>query len=206
MRTMHTGRTPAPKSGGAHHWEKGGQDVLICPTTPPTHTHIHWPPTFPSGPSPALSPQGLGGTNQEQTRPRRAAGLPGPPPEVRQHNRVPGTRTGRAAIWPGSFPVGFPLHSAPGQGQGHSPSSQSQKAWILRGGGTITQVPRSQGSCSQWFASQVHGRWCPGRAKLLADEGVGGGWALGRGSKAGPRLHRWMHVCLRMHCRQGVEA
>lgn len=40
MRTLHTGRTPAPKSGGAHHWEKGGQDVLICPPSPP-YTYIY---------------------------------------------------------------------------------------------------------------------------------------------------------------------
>lgn len=106
---------------------------------------------------------------------------------MRQHNRVPGTRTGRAAIWPGPFPVGFPLHRAPGWGQGHSPSSQAQKAWVLRGRGTATQVPRSQGSCSQWLASQVHRRWCPGRAKLLAAEGVGGRVGPGSGEQSRPQ-------------------
>lgn len=176
MRTPLTGRTPAPRSGGIHHWETGGEMSGFVPQPPYTHTlAAHCP----IGPQPSPDPSGSGGTNQEQTRPRRAAGLPGPPPEVRQHNRVPGTRTGRAAIWPGLFPVGFPLHRAPGWGQGHSPSLQAQKAWVLHEGGTATQVPRSQGPCSQCLASQVLRRWCPQRAKLLAAEGMGGGWALG---------------------------
>lgn len=120
----------------------GGQ-ALSHPKSPHRHTHIHESPTFPLG---SVQPCLLRawGTNQQQRRPRRAASLPGPPPEVRQHNRVPGTRTGRAAIWPGLFPVGFPLYRAPGWGQGHSPSSQPQKAWVSHEGDTERQVPRSQ--------------------------------------------------------------
>ena len=141
-----------------------------------THTHTQWPPAFPSGPSPV--PSGSGGTNREQTRPCRAAGLPGPPPEVRQHIRVPGTRTGRAAIWPGPFPVGFPLHRAPGRGQGHSPSPKAQKAWVSHGWGAAVQVPRSRDPCYQRCASQAHGRWVSREGQVL------GSWR--RGGKMGP--------------------
>lgn len=154
MRTPHRGRTTAPRSGGVHPW---GTASVTPPVSPQTHAHpytnhplSHWAQSNPVS-------SGPGGTNQPQRRPRRAASLPGPPPEVRQHNRVPGTRTGRAAIWPGLFPVGFPLYRAPGWGQGHSPSSQPQKARVSHEGDTTRQVPRSQGPRSQWLASPAHG-------------------------------------------------
>lgn len=145
MRTPVTGGTLVPR-GGHQACAAGRQvdrDVPLC-SRPIPHTHTQTPATrFPSRPLPNPVPSGSGGTNREQKRPCRAAGLPGPPPEVRQHIHVPGTRTGRAAIWPGPFPVGFPLHGAPGRGQGHSPFPKAQKAWVSHGWGTAMQVPRT---------------------------------------------------------------
>lgn len=174
------------RSGGAHHFETGGEG---CPVLSPPYTHIHtYQSLFPIRPQPSPVPLGSGGANWEQARPRRAASLPGPPPEVRQHIRVPGTRTGRAAIWPGSFPVGFPLHRAQGRGQGHSPSSQAEKVWVLSGRGTAMQVLRSQGSLYQSrCASQALGRWRPEGDQAPGScrhEGEGG--PLGWGAKQAP--------------------
>lgn len=70
----------------------------------------------------------------------------GQPPEVRQHIRVPGTRTGRAAIWPGRFPVGFPLaeraserraaaRATPGRARTLGPGLRGGRCPELPGGG-----------------------------------------------------------------------
>lgn len=74
--------------------------------------------------------------------------------------------------------MGFPLHKAPGWGQGHSPSPKAQKAWVSHGWGTATQVPRSQDPRYQWCASR-------GSQEVVSREGqVLGSWR--RGEKMGP--------------------
>lgn len=125
----------------------------------------------------ALYPEGSGGTNWEQPRSSTAASLPGPPPEVRQHIRVPGTRTGRAAIWPGSFPVGFPLHRAQGRGQSHS-HPQAQKVWLLRAGGTATQVPAAGAPSPIAMSPGARGAGSPGGPRPGSGR---------RGEERGPR-------------------
>jgi hypothetical protein len=119
--------------------------------------HAHTLSFFPGGPSPV--PVGSGGIKWEQPRPHRAASLPRPPPEVRQHISVPGTRTGRAAIWPGLFPVGFPLHRAQGWGQGHSPSPQAQKVWVSSGQGTAQGQGVGGGLGHSYHACQARVTW-----------------------------------------------
>ncbi|CAD7685517.1 unnamed protein product [Nyctereutes procyonoides] len=213
-KTPNTGGTPVPRAGGAHHWETGGaRGPAPFPRSLPYTQTQTLATRSPIRLQPNPVPSGSGGTNREQTRPCRAAGLPGPPPEVRQHIRVPGTRTGRAAIWPGPFPVGFPLHRAPGRGQGHSPSPKAQKARVSHGWGTATQVPRSQDPRYQWCAPRAHRRWCPGKAKFLAAGGVGRRWAPGPREQSRPQATRTdgrMDGCTRVSrsalCRQGVGA
>lgn len=80
------------------------------------------------------------------------------------------------------FLWGFPC-TEPGPGPKPLPIPQAQKAWVSSGGGTATQVPRS----SAPGASQAHGRWCLGKAKVLEAGGIGGRWVPGPGgAKQGP--------------------
>lgn len=173
---------------------------------PIPYTHTQTSATrFPSRPLPNPVPSGSGGTNWEQTRPCRAAGLPGPPPEVRQHIHVPGTRTGRAAIWPGPFPVGFPLHGAPSRGQGHSPFPKAQKAWVSHGWGTATQVPRTP--ITHGVPLGLMGDSVPARPSSWQLEAWGEDGPLGRRSKAGPRPHRRTYACMHVGvCARGRAA
>lgn len=195
MRTPDTGGPPGAQSWGCpplgDRWRETPHSVPRAIAYMHTQTLAT---RFPGRPPSNPVPSGSGGTNREQTRPCRAAGLPGPPPEVRQHIRVPGTRTGRAAIWPGPFPVGFPLHRAPGRGQGHSPFPKAQKAWVSHGWGTATQV--SGTPITNGVPLGLTGDGVPGRLSSWQLEAWGEDGPLGRGSKAGPRPHRRMHVCM----------
>lgn len=117
---VQAGGTPVSKLGVPGHREVGSER---CPAPPPSH------------PGPQPCPPGPGGS--------AGSGLPEPPPEVRQHFRVPGTRTGRAAIWPGPFPVGFPLPTAWGRGQGQSCPHRHARP-VPRGEATATQVAQAR--------------------------------------------------------------
>lgn len=117
--------------------------ALLC-ADPAIHTP-HTPATrFTAGPQPSPDSSRSRGTNREQTRPRRAAGLPGPPPEVRQHIRVPGTKREGRPFGQARFLWGFPC-TEPRVGAKATPQSpQAQKAWVFSAGGTTKQVPRSR--------------------------------------------------------------
>ena len=183
--------------GGGHPRETGGGRCPLC-TDPAIHTLHTLATHFTAGPQPSPDSSRSRGTNREQTRPRRAAGLPGPPPEVRQHIRVPGTKREGRPFGRARFLWGFPC-TEPRAGAKATPRSpQAQKAWVSSGGGTTRQVPRSrmtpittgvplslrgdgvQGGPSSWQLEAFGGR-------------EAGGGPLGQGSRAGPRSHHgWM--------------
>ena len=175
--------------------------VLLC-ADPAIYT-LHTPATrFTAGPQPSPDSSRSRGTNREQTGPCRAAGLPGPPPEVRQHIRVPGTKREGRPFGRARFLWGFPC-TEPRVGAKATPQSpQAQKAWVSSAGGTTKQVPRSRMTPPHYHrrAPQAQGRRCPGRATLRAAGGilVGGGGAgggpLGQGSRVTPWMDGWMGV------------
>ena len=184
--------------GGGHPRETGGGRCPLC-TDPAIHTLHTLATHFTAGPQPSPDSSRSRGTNREQTRPRRAAGLPGPPPEVRQHIRVPGTKREGRPFGRARFLWGFPC-TEPRAGAKATPRSpQAQKAWVSSGGGTTRQVPRSRMTPLPQACPSASGETvsregqAPGSWRHLGGgRRAEGPWARGVGQAPGHTMDGWM--------------
>lgn len=183
MRTPHTGRTTAPRSGGVHPGEMGSVTARL-----PTDTHVHESPTFPLGSVPPCLLRAWG--HQPGTE---KASKGGQPPWASSGSETaqscPRDENGKGGHLARPVSCGVSPVQSPGWVQGHSPSSQPQKAWVSHEGSPTRQVPRSQGRCSPWLPLSLVGdgvQGGPSSSWQLKARGEGGPWA--GGAKQAPGL------------------
>lgn len=179
MRTPHTGRTTAPRSGGVHPWETGS----VTPPSPHrhTHTHIHESPTFPLGSVQPCLRRAWG--HQPGTE---EASKGGQPPWASSGSETaqscPRDENGKGGHLARPVSCGVSPVQSPGWGQGHSPPSQPQKAWVsLTKGALRGRCPGARAPAPNGFPLRLKGDGVQGGPSSwqLKARGEGGPWAGG---------------------------